>query len=172
MNNYDSEIYDAIVLCCIGTDRSTGDSLAPIIGYKLNSFNNNIYIYGTLDDPLHAKNLKDTMDKINRRFDNPFIIAVDACLGKMDHVGYISIGKGSINPESGLGKDLPAVGNVYITGIVNYGGFMDFIVLQNTRLSLVMKIADIISLGIKLVLPEIIKNENNKLYEVECACST
>jgi hypothetical protein len=41
---------------------------------------------------------------------------------------------------------------MFITGIVNFGGFMDFLVLQNTRLNIVMKIADLIATGIRYVL--------------------
>jgi hypothetical protein len=41
---------------------------------------------------------------------------------------------------------------MYVTGIVNFGGFMDFLVLQNTRLHIVMKIADLVAAGIRYVL--------------------
>jgi hypothetical protein len=41
---------------------------------------------------------------------------------------------------------------MYVTGIVNFGGLMDFLVLQNTRLSIVMKMADLVASGIKYVM--------------------
>ena len=37
---------------------------------------------------------------------------------------------------------------MHVMGIVNISGFMEYMILQNTRLSLVMKMADIISAGI------------------------
>ena len=38
-----------IAVMCIGSDRSTGDSLGPLIGYKLSKFAfNNVFIYGSL----------------------------------------------------------------------------------------------------------------------------
>ena len=40
-------------------------------------------------------------------------------------------------PGAGVNKDLPPVGDLYITGVVNVGGFMDYLVLQNTRLYLI-----------------------------------
>ena len=44
-----------IVFLCIGTDRSTGDSLGPLIGYKLKEKGiRNARIMGTLDHPVHA----------------------------------------------------------------------------------------------------------------------
>jgi hypothetical protein len=67
-------------------------------------------------------------------------------------VGYISIGEGSIKPGSGVNKELAPVGDMYVTGIVNFGGFMDFLVLQNTRLHTVMKMADLIAAGIRYVM--------------------
>lgn len=140
---------DDFVVVCIGTDRSTGDSLGPIVGYKLkNFFSDRIGIYGTLSEPVHAKNLNETLYNIKKVHKNPFIIAVDACLGSLNHVGCISIGEGSIKPGAGVSKDLPPIGNMYVTGIVNISGFMEFMVLQNTRLNIVMKMADIITYGI------------------------
>lgn len=134
-----------LVILCIGTDRSTGDSLGPLTGSKLRSFNPYPYIYGTLDDPVHASNLYDNIQFIQARFNNPFIIAVDACLGRLESVGCISLGRGSLKPGAAVNKDLPAVGNAYVTGIVNVSGFMEHLVLQSTRLSLVMKMADTIA---------------------------
>jgi putative sporulation protein YyaC len=147
------EYHKNIVFVCIGTDRSTGDSFGPLIGYKLNSLRySNVHVFGTLDTPVHAKNLDEVLEEIRLKINKPFIIAVDACLGKMESVGYVTVGSGPIKPGSGVKKELTPVGDMNITGIVNFGGFMDFLVLQNTRLSLVMKMADIVTGGIKSVL--------------------
>ena len=40
------------------------------------------------------------------------------------------------------------MGDIHITGIVNVSGYMEFFVLQNTRLNLVMKMAKKIAAGI------------------------
>lgn len=138
-----------IIFICIGTDRSTGDSLGPLIGYKLKFLSkNNVYIYGSLDTPVHAKNLTDILDKINISFINPYIIAIDSCLGSISNIGKIFIDKKPLNPGLALNKNLPSVGNMSITGIVNISGSFEFLVLQNTRLSIVMNLADTISKGI------------------------
>jgi putative sporulation protein YyaC len=145
--------YKSIVFICIGTDRSTGDSLGPLVGYKINNIKyDNVHVHGCLESPVHAKNLENIIKQVTSSYEKPYIVAIDACLGRMDHVGYITIGKGSIKPGSGVNKDLTPVGDMYITGIVNFGGFMDFLVLQNTRLNLVMKMADMVSTGIRYVL--------------------
>ena len=138
-----------IVFVCIGTDRSTGDSLGPLVGSilaekELQSF----YVYGTLDEPIHAVNLADKLLEINTIHANPYIIGIDACLGRIKNVGVIQVGNGPVKPGAGVNKDLPAVGDIHITGIVNVSGFMEFFVLQNTRLNLVMKMAKTIASGI------------------------
>lgn len=136
-----------ILLVCIGTDRSTGDALGPLVGSRLMSQSmESVYtVFGTLDHPVHAVNLKETMDHIAREYEHPFIVAVDACLGQLSSVGQITIGKGPLKPGAGVNKDLPEVGDIHITGIVNVGGFMEYFVLQNTRLSLVMRMSECIS---------------------------
>ena len=138
-----------IVIVCIGTDRSTGDSLGPLVGSLLEEKNlKSFYVYGTLDEPIHAVNLAEKLQEIHIKHADPFIIGIDACLGRMKNVGVIQIGNGPVKPGAGVNKELPAVGDIHITGIVNVSGFMEFFVLQNTRLNLVMKMAKTIASGI------------------------
>ncbi|PKJ52204.1 spore protease YyaC [Bacillus sp. SN10] len=139
-----------IILVCIGTDRSTGDALGPLVGTKLEQVGiKNFQVFGTLDEPVHALNLEEKIQNIQN--DNPtsFIIAIDACLGKSQSIGSITTGMGPSKPGAAMNKKLPAVGDLHIHGIVNLNGFMEFFVLQNTRLSLVMKMADVIAQSIK-----------------------
>ncbi len=152
LSTYYYSQYEEIVIMCIGTDRSTGDSLGPLIGYKLEKLlrrYSNVFVEGTLESPVHAKNLEETINTIYKTKTKPFIVAIDACLGKVDRVGYITIGHGPIKPGAGVNKTLPAVGNIHITGVVNLGGFMEYMILQNTRLNLVMKMADTIAEGVQ-----------------------
>jgi len=138
-----------IIFLCIGTDRSTGDSMGPLVGDKLKFLiRDKIYLYGNLEYPIHAKNLESTIKEINSEYINPFIVAIDACLGSIQNVGKIFIEKKPINPGSAMNKNLPSVGDLSITGIVNISGSLEFMVLQNTRLHVVMTLADVISKGI------------------------
>lgn len=135
-----------IVVLCIGSDRSTGDSLGPLIGYKLEKYHMaDVSIYGTLQSPVHAANLAEKLDEIYSLHSNPFILAIDASLGTKDHIGYITLGNGPLRPGLGVNKDLPDVGDIHITGIVNFSGMMESLLLQTTRLSQVMRLADTIS---------------------------
>lgn len=137
-----------VVVICIGSDRSTGDSLGPLTGSKLLAMHRYPHVFGTLDEPVHATNLAETLERLKTQYENPFLVAVDACLGRLDSVGCVTIGKGSLKPGAAVKKELPPVGDVYVTGIVNVGGFMEHLVLQSTRLQLVMKMAETIASGI------------------------
>lgn len=147
-NCYSKEYSDVVILC-IGTDRSTGDCLGPLVGHKLKLIRyEKVFVYGTLDSPVHAKNLSDVIEDINKKHERPFVIAIDACLGKPERIGWIRMGKGPLKPGAGVNKCLPEVGHIYIIGVVNMSGFMEYLILQNTRLNLVMRMADTISNGI------------------------
>lgn len=142
------------ILLCIGTDRSTGDCLGPLIGSKMEETGQDFFnIYGTLDQPVHASNLEEKMILIKQTYEQPFVIAVDACLGRLETVGYVNVGLGPLKPGAGVNKKLPSVGHMYITGIVNVGGFMEYFVLQNTRLNMVMKMANLITSSLIKVVP-------------------
>lgn len=153
------------ILLCIGTDRSTGDCLGPLVGSKVDLLNQEFFeVYGTLDNPVHASNLKDTLENIYGKYKNPLIIAVDACLGRIENVGCINLGDGSLSPGAGVNKNLPPVGQIHITGIVNVGGFMEYIVLQNTRLNIVMRLADVIVSGLSKVIAEFSRPQSARGY--------
>lgn len=138
-----------IILLCIGTDRSTGDSLGPLVGDKLKFLvRDKVVLYGNLENPVHAKNLCSVLEEIKNLYNNPFIIAIDACLGTLTNVGKVIIEDKPLSPGAAMNKDLPKVGDLSITGIVNISGALEFMVLQNTRLYTVMLLADVISKGI------------------------
>jgi putative sporulation protein YyaC len=138
-----------VIFLCIGTDRSTGDSLGPLIGEKLKFLNRDkVFIYGNLQHPVHAKNLSSTLTEISSLHSDPFIVAIDACLGSLSNVGKVIIENKPLSPGAAMNKDLPKTGDISITGVVNISGALEFMVLQNTRLYTVMLLADVISKGI------------------------
>lgn len=138
-----------LAIVCIGTDRSTGDALGPLVGTMLKEKNMTYFhVYGTLEEPIHAVNLEEKIDAVRSIHENAFMIAIDACLGRLKSVGAITISQGPVRPGAGVNKQLPPVGDLHITGVVNVSGFMEFFVLQNTRLHLVMNMAKTIANGI------------------------
>ncbi|UMZ75173.1 spore protease YyaC [Natranaerofaba carboxydovora] len=157
-----------LIILCIGTDRSTGDSLGPLVGSRLmNHLSPEVGVYGSLANPVHAVNLKSKLEYVESNYYNPFIIAVDACLGKSKNVGKINIEPGPLKPGTGVNKSLPEVGNCHITGVVNVGGFMEYLVLQNTRLSTVFQLSITISKGIILAINYLKSHEYLKNKQVK-----
>lgn len=141
-----------VLFLCIGTDRSTGDSLGPLIGYKLKEKRlEYLEILGTLERPVHAMNLETYQAILKLRYPDHVVVAVDASVGSMEHIGYVTLGKGALKPGLGVSKELRAVGDIFITGIVGSCGNYDPLMLQSIRLSIVMRMADCISYSIYLV---------------------
>lgn len=132
-----------MVVVCVGTDRSTGDAFGPLVGSRLRELDPpGAEIVGTLEDPVHATNLDKVARDLASRPDRPLVAAVDACLGKAESVGFLSVRNRPLQPGSGVNKRLPEIGDFHLVGIVNVGGFMEYFVLQSTRLNLVMRMAE------------------------------
>jgi len=144
-----TDICDVVILC-IGTDRATGDCLGPLVGNHLKTNLPNICVFGTLEHPVHALNLEETLETIYNQYKKPFIIAIDASLGVPEHIGYATLCQKPLYPGKGVNKKLPAIGNISITGIVNVAGFPNSILLQSTRLHTVMTLADCIGNAISM----------------------
>jgi len=101
-----------LVFLCIGTDRSTGDSLGPLIGYKLKQERRRgTLVFGTLDRPVHAMNLEHYVQVLKNGYPDALVVAVDASVGDESHVGYVTLGRGALKPGLGVCKELHAVGD-------------------------------------------------------------
>lgn len=143
----------SVLFLCIGSDRSTGDSLGPLTGYllkneKMFTGNTNAIVVGTLTLPVHAVNLESVLQVIEEDFPEYIIIAIDASIGSRDSVGCITLAEGGLKPGCGVNKDLRKVGDISITGIVSWGSRLEPVLLQNIRLGMVMNMADCIYQGI------------------------
>lgn len=138
------------VILCIGTDRVTGDCLGPLAGTFLKAYEpaNHLPVYGTLEAPVHALNLNEIQNQIKKKHPHNPIIAVDASLGTKKHLGYITFGQGCLQPGAGVHKKLTAVGDIFITGIINTAVPEAQTALQNTRLATVADMACCIAHGI------------------------
>ena len=135
------KVYTEISIVCIGTDRSTGDSFGPLTGHMLSQLMLlDFSLYGTLECPVHALSLPKLMEELST--EQSLIIAVDAGVGDLGMVGSLGLGYGPVRPGSGLGKSLPSIGDISVTGIVAMGGLAPFIMLQNAPLGLVYNMAE------------------------------
>lgn len=100
---------------------------------------------------MHAMNLEHYVQVLKNGYPDALVVAVDASVGDESHVGYVTLGRGSLKPGLGVCKELHAVGDLFITGIVAGCSHYDPMMLQSIRLALVMQLADCISAGIGLV---------------------
>lgn len=100
-------------------------------------------VYGTLQFPVHAKNLDKTMELIYKFHKNPFIIAIDSCLGYEDHVGYIF--SSALCPGRGVSKHHFLLVSISITGIVDRFSESSHETIQTTRLQTVFYLASFIA---------------------------
>ncbi len=138
---------NSAAIVCIGTDKCIIDSLGPLTGTLLMKENIKTDIYGTLEKPVHAMNISDYITDLKKK-NYDCIIAVDACLSSKKNQGIIEVREGSITPGKGIGKFLPEIGDISIIGIVDSSEkeFQDLV--QDTRLSLIYDMAQIICQGI------------------------
>lgn len=116
----------------------------PVDRHKLRDLgrkNERVQVVGTLDCPVHAMNLEQAVFMVRRCYPDHVIVAVDASVGRSEHVGCITLGKGALRPGLGVCKELQAVGDIFITGIVGGCGSCDPLMLQSVRLSVVMRMA-------------------------------
>lgn len=128
-----------VLFVCIGTDRVSGDSLGPLVGTELEKMGYDVL--GTLENPVHGKNLHEIPQFIKKKYRHHFIVAIDACLGPKEDIGEVRIYKGPLRPGAGVNKLLPPIGHMHIVGIVNYSGSQEYLLLDQTDRSFVQRMA-------------------------------
>lgn len=103
---------------CIGSDRHILDCFGPMTGSLLKDKVPALDVYGTLLEPLHARNLVSSLNNIYRLHPGRMEIAIDASLGNDEDLGVIRIRQGPLLPGKALSKRLPPLGHIAITGVV------------------------------------------------------
>ena len=141
-------------IVCVGTDRSTGDALGPLVGTLLTQSMEPLpfAVLGNLQAPVHAGNLHELLPRLQAAAAQGPVVAIDACLGSFESVGSVQVQRGPLRPGAGVRKELPPIGDVAVMATVNVGGFMEYVVLQNTRLGLVYDMAAMIADSLRIAL--------------------
>lgn len=103
---------------CIGSDCHILDSFGPLTGSLLQDKVPDLHVYGTLQEPLHARNLVSRLNNIYPMYPNRLEIAIDASVGDDHDLGVIRIRQGPLLPGKALSKRLPPLGHISITGVV------------------------------------------------------
>lgn len=131
--------FNDITVVCIGSDRLIGDSYGPLTGHMLSGAGLNISLFGTLERPVHALSIGEVIEKINPV--KSLVIAIDSSVGSDENIGVISAAYEPVRPGSGLGKKLPEIGDISVTGITA-SCVSPFLSLQNAPLGLIYKMAE------------------------------
>ena len=141
-----SPFENELIFLCIGTDRSTGDSYGPLVGTALKENQCPFPVFGTIANPVHALNMEQVLKGIHRRFTQPTIISIDACLGEHHQIGSILLKDGPLIPGYAIHNPLPEVGTYHLKAVVNYlDPHFPASFLNHTRLDTVMNLAKITS---------------------------
>lgn len=122
MEKENSDFTDIIILC-IGTNKLAGDLVGPMVGdflgKSIKTSKENIVIYGNMKETLNLKNVKQVLENEMKKYKKPFIITIDAALGKTElTTEQIFVGKGKIQIGSCLGKGIDFYSDLYIKGVV------------------------------------------------------
>lgn len=133
-----------ITFLCIGTDRSTGDALGPLVGTRLEE-HGFTGVVGTLAFPCDASNLETRISAIPG---DHIIVAIDACLGNPSSVGCYLVSGQPLYPAQSVGGTLPAAGHYSVAAVVNVNGPKPYWTLQMTSLYRVMQMADLLAASI------------------------
>jgi putative sporulation protein YyaC len=133
------------VFLCIGSDLALGDSLGPLTGTMLQNKGAQAFIYGTLKKPVTAKEIKYINSYIKEIHPKSVVIAIDAAIGDSEDIGLIKIYDKGLKPGLGADKNLCCVGDISILGIVAVKSFLNYSLLNSTRLNLIYRMSDIIS---------------------------
>ena len=142
-----------LIFLCIGTDRITGDSFGPLVGYKLKNLfygEKNIEVIGDLENIVSASNIINILNEISNKYETPFIIAIDAAMSNKIDVGRIIVSSSKMNVGGSFNKKI-YVGDISIKGIVSKdlcNRKSNFILLQNVPLNTIMNMADSVVQGI------------------------
>ncbi len=146
LRNILGELDAAPVILCIGSDLAVGDSLGPIVGTMLRTRRRFPgYIYGTLREPITAKEAKYLADFLKKTHPRRVIIAIDAAVGEEPEVGLIKVVPGALRPGAGANKRLPKVGDVSVLGIVAKKTPPLYPLFHLTRLGSVYAMADAVA---------------------------
>lgn len=146
-----SRTYVRPVVLCVGSDRVLGDSLGPMVGTLLQEKRASAYIYGTLSRPVSAREVPHIGKFLACTHPRAAIVAVDAAVGSKEEVGLIKLSSYPLYPGSGSGKQLGAVGDLSILGIVarREDGFA---ALETPHLGSIRNMAEVIAEAIALSL--------------------
>jgi len=136
------------LILCIGSERHLLDSLGPLTGTMLREMVPDLDVIGTLENPVHARNMVPTLKRLEQLNPGQVVIAVDASVGSQNEIGLLQLRPGSLVPGKALARNLPAAGDYALTGVVDVRASRSGIRHRPAGLALVYNMARVISQSI------------------------
>lgn len=118
IDRFEKSKKDDIIIIGIGTDKDTMDCLGCLVGTLATTKCENIKVYGTLQEPIHALNIDKRIGSILETHKNSFIVGIDACLGSEEDYMKVIYKDKPIRPGAGIGKNLINVGDVSLVCVL------------------------------------------------------
>lgn len=128
---------EEVVFLCIGSDRSTGDSLGPLAGSLLAEMGFP-RVLGTLEHPCDSEQVGPILATLQEA---RCVVAIDACLGRAESTGLYLVRSGPLQPGQAIGQHLPPVGDYSVAAVVNTQGHKPYWIIQTTSLYRVLGMA-------------------------------
>lgn len=146
--------FSNIVILCVGTNKIVGDLFGPMVGQKLikKIKRKNVNIYGDSKNTLNFKNAENVLKSVFVEYRKPFIITIDAALGKENMIEKVFVSRGKIKIGNSLGRSICYNSQINIKGVV---GKESNDIKENLK-------------TLKMVEPKVIENlSNTVVYGIE-----
>lgn len=150
MENFENKLKKSgqIVVVCFGTPTVNGDSFGPRVGSFLREYNLPCFVYGTLENPVTARNMSEYIAFIKRVHSGDTILSVDASLGKRERIGKIAVRTDGVCP-AGIKGEKRRFGDVGVLGVVGDKDTDHMSALLTANTDKVSKMADKVAVLIK-----------------------
>ena len=109
---------------CIGTNRIISDSFGPRVGKKLKQVfykNENINVYGTMENPIHLKNVEYFLKKMENKNQ---IILIDSAIGRKEDIGNTYVNRGGIEIGKAFNHSIYIPANINIKTVIGAKEYM------------------------------------------------
>ena len=109
---------------CIGTNRIISDSFGPREGKKLKQVfykNENINVYGTMENPIHLKNVEYFLKKMENKNQ---IILIDSAIGRKEDIGNTYVNRGGMEIGKAFNHSIYIPANINIKTVIGAKEYM------------------------------------------------
>lgn len=140
-----------VVYMCIGTSAVVADSLGPTVGSILQrDMTKPLFIYGFCASNITALNIYAAYEVIKLFHPDKKVMVIDAAVGEEGEKGKIIYNSFPLVPGAATKKNLCAIGDYSLMGVVAQRGLGDFYDTAAEKKLLVSQMAEVIASAIYL----------------------